>query len=55
MLVLSIVIAVWLAVAAGAFALCAAARVVDRELDRAEAASSTGFGLPTDVTDNAAA
>jgi hypothetical protein len=55
MLLLSFLIAVWLAVAAGAFALCAAARAIDRELDWGEAASSTQFGLPPDVTDNAAA
>jgi hypothetical protein len=52
MLVLSLLIAVWLAVAAGAFALCAAARVIDRELDRGEAAS-TQLGMPPDVTDTA--
>jgi 4-hydroxybenzoate polyprenyltransferase len=54
MLVLSLLIAVWLAAAAGAFALCAAARVIDRELDRGEAPSSTQLGLPPDVTDNTA-
>jgi 4-hydroxybenzoate polyprenyltransferase len=55
MLLLSILIAAWLAAAAGALALCVAARVVDCELDRAETASSTEFGLPPHVTDNAAA
>jgi hypothetical protein len=55
LVLLAILIAAWLAVAAGALALCAAARVVDSELDRAEATSSTEFKLAPDVTDNAVA